>query len=772
MNRTYLYNYIEEKLIVLATKLKLRGKLNILDLNIHSEMFFSDLLELVYDYKLVNLNTYKPNAEGIDLIDKEKKIIAQVSSTCSKKKVEDSLNKEILTEYQGYRFKFISIADDATNLRNKTFTNPYGILFSPVDDILDIFKIMNIVIHKSINEQEKIYSFIKKELGTELEGINFTAQQSSYASEFAENMKDVFVKTNIFDTGLEVLKHSNILILEGQSGIGKTSTAMMIANSLVSKSNFSKLTSIDGSDKLGSKSIEDFLKSLKKSAKEDEVIIFDDFLGKTKLNGSEDYLLQIEELLKFMKQCKTKKIVFTTRTTIFENSKKLNESLAQFFEYDTKVLSVSEEYVIDDRINIFGKYILKNDIKEKIGFLLNDKKTLYATIQHVNFSPLIIERATSDCKSKEPEQIGETILNHLDNPNFIWEKEVSALDNNALNYIFVLYSLSDTFVEQRFVDECFEKFNKTMGIKKIEDLNDTKRGLKALLSYDNGNNISFRHPSIIDYLSKKIYQVKENLISSAVFYEQIERLDETKEEINRLLLNPQEFFELKVLPFKYMNDKLELPNTICISYLKSIFECNFQNKQYENIINEVLKIVFQHGHILLMWASEIVINTLNLKYFNMSEIINNEKYMEMLYRASNSENIWELIQVTEEKDEQGYDFDKMKKYVQTELLRKLEDTASWACEEEIASCFETYMNDSIDNYSDEEDYEVIACEIINNIIEDIDAVQIGRESMKKIAKKIGLYNVNYNSVDYDLYNHESLVDDYAINLIEEYFLYK
>lgn len=749
----------------------MRGKLNMLELNIHSEIFFLGLLNRLFDYNLINLNTLKQNVEAIDLVDTKNKIIVQVSSTCNKQKVEESLNKEILTKYQGYRFKFIFIANDAKKLRNNSFENPYGLLFSPADDIIDIVKIVNIVLNKSIVEQEKIYDFIKQELGTEIEDVNFATTQNPYVREFAENMQDIFVKTTMFDNGLDALKKSNILILEGQSGIGKTSTAIMIANALVGEHEECKLTSIDGSDKLVSKSIEDLIRSLKKSIKAQEIIIFDDFLGKTRLNEFEDYLLQIEELLKFLKQSKTKKIIFTTRTTIFENCKKLNESLAQFFRYDSKVLLV-DGYNIDDRINIFGKYIIKNEISDKIGDLLSDKRTLDMIIGHLNFSPLIIERATSDCKSKEPNKIGKTILAHLDNPTCIWEKEVISLDENALNYLFVLYSLSDTFVEQKYIDECFDNFNKIMGIKKTEDFNDTRERLKALLSSDNANNISFRHPSIIDYLSKKVFQVKEELISAAVYYEQIEKLDENKEKINRLLIDPQEFFKLKVLPLKFIDQGILLPNSIYIPYLKCILECDFQSEKYENIIVEVLDRIFKHGYLLLMWASDIVIDILNLNYYNMSAILDKEEYMDMLYRASNSDNIWKLIQVTEEKDEVGYDFSKMKKTVQNELLRKLEDTASLASEEHIALNFKSYMEDYIDDYSDEEESEEIARGIIDSIVEDIDLEWIARESMNEVVKKNGLYNVDLSSVSYDFYNYENLVEDYAINIIEEYFLYR
>ncbi|WP_052769838.1 SMEK domain-containing protein [Paenibacillus sp. IHB B 3415] len=773
MNRTKYYNYIDEKLMLLSARISVRGKQNILDLHIHSEMFFAGLLNLLFDYKFVNLNTIKRNVEGIDLVDTEKEIIAQVSSTCSRQKIENSLNKEILTNYPGYTFKFIVIANDATSLRNKDdFANPYGISFTPADDIIDIVQILNIVLHKSIDEQKKVYSYIRKELGTEIEDDDFVQIIDSHVSVLAEDIEDSFVKTTIFETGLDALKNSNILIMDGESGIGKTSTAISIAYTLSKEYNECKLMSIDGSDKLESKKIEELLVKLKKSIREQEVIIIDDFLGKTKLNESEDYFVQIEELLKFIKQCKTKKIILTTRTTIFENSKKHNESLAQFYKYDTKVLTITDGYSVDDRINILVKYILRNDIRDKVGDLLNDKKILHMIIKHQNFSPLIIERATSDCRSKESNQFGEIIFMYLENPAFIWEKEVGALDDNALNYLFVLYSLSDTYIEQKYIDECFGNFNKIMGIKKIENFNDTKERLKALLSFDNTNKISFRHPSIIDYLSKKIYPRKDDLISSAVYFEQIERLDENKEKIIKLLIDPQKFFKLKVLPFRFSNEDILFPNNIGIPYLKCILECNFQNKEHENIIIEVMELIFQRGHLLLMWTSDVVIDILNFQYYNMSAIINNENYMELIYRASNSNNVWKLIQLTEEKNEKGYDFSIMKKYVQNEILSKLADSATAVCEEQIMENFESYIEHRIDDYFDDDDYEEIACEIINDIIDDIDAEHIGLESMKEAAGKIGLYNVDFNNVSYDLYYYETLVEDYAINAIEEYLLYK
>ncbi len=167
MNRSIYYNYIDDKLGALAYRITKRGKINLLDLNIYSETFFADMLNKLFGYNLKNINVIKQNMEAIDLIDEEKKIVAQVSATCTKEKVEKSLAKDIWKEYSSYRFIFISIAEDAAKLRTQTFKNPHYISFSPANDILDPKSISNSVLNLNIERMKDFYEFIKKELGEE-----------------------------------------------------------------------------------------------------------------------------------------------------------------------------------------------------------------------------------------------------------------------------------------------------------------------------------------------------------------------------------------------------------------------------------------------------------------------------------------------------------------------------------------------------------------------------------------------------------------------------
>jgi hypothetical protein len=124
------------------------------------------LFDLAFGWKFKNLNTSRQNFAGIDLIDTGNKIVAQVSSTTTKQKVESALTKD-LSNYQGYSFKFISISKNAKALRTKTFTNPYNLQFSPCDDIIDIPMLLSKILEMDTDHQKKIYEFLLKELKSE-----------------------------------------------------------------------------------------------------------------------------------------------------------------------------------------------------------------------------------------------------------------------------------------------------------------------------------------------------------------------------------------------------------------------------------------------------------------------------------------------------------------------------------------------------------------------------------------------------------------------------
>ena len=169
MNRPNYFNVIEERLNLLAFRIISRGRLNILDFHGHSEYFYQYLLNEVYGWKISNENDFKQNVEAIDLVDHTNKYILQVSATASKQKIESSLSKEAIKVYEGYTFKFVSIARDADALRKDSFKSPYQVDFNPLTDIIDKNSILSKIRGLSTYDQKRIYDFIKNELVTEID---------------------------------------------------------------------------------------------------------------------------------------------------------------------------------------------------------------------------------------------------------------------------------------------------------------------------------------------------------------------------------------------------------------------------------------------------------------------------------------------------------------------------------------------------------------------------------------------------------------------------
>ncbi|MGY4786792.1 SMEK domain-containing protein [Bacillus sp. OHL2] len=166
MKRIENVNLFSEHLIFFNRKIELLGKLNLNDLAVHSENFFFHFFNLLFGLDLTNANFEKSNHEAIDLIDKSNKLIIQVSATCTKQKIENTLKKEILKRYslEDYRIQFIFIGKENPRIKSNKFDNPNKIKFDPVKDIFLTKDLVERFMSLSPIEQSKNLEFIKKEI--------------------------------------------------------------------------------------------------------------------------------------------------------------------------------------------------------------------------------------------------------------------------------------------------------------------------------------------------------------------------------------------------------------------------------------------------------------------------------------------------------------------------------------------------------------------------------------------------------------------------------
>jgi hypothetical protein len=82
-------------------------------LNIHGENWFRDIFNFVYSYSFKNGNSESKNIAHIDLIDKKRKLAYQITTTKSRKKIDNTLKALLKEEYLDYTIKIFYLLDKA-----------------------------------------------------------------------------------------------------------------------------------------------------------------------------------------------------------------------------------------------------------------------------------------------------------------------------------------------------------------------------------------------------------------------------------------------------------------------------------------------------------------------------------------------------------------------------------------------------------------------------------------------------------------------------------
>ena len=164
MNRDIYTKKINTLFNILKGEIKESGKLNLLDVNVHAEDFYRDLLNIVYDWHLQNMNQWNQNVAGVDLWYDGGKIVVQVTSTASRDKVQSSIDKLSAGQFSDYKFKYLRIDGDVRKLRKEKFTTPESLSFDPVSDMIDVSGLLRDITHLEIDKLKQVYDLCVKEI--------------------------------------------------------------------------------------------------------------------------------------------------------------------------------------------------------------------------------------------------------------------------------------------------------------------------------------------------------------------------------------------------------------------------------------------------------------------------------------------------------------------------------------------------------------------------------------------------------------------------------
>jgi hypothetical protein len=164
MNRQDCQKSIIKSLTWLSAQVSVSNKLNLTDINVHSENFYRDLLNLAFGYNLVNINIIDPNAAAIDLGDAGKKFAIQVTSTSALSKTKHTVAKFIEKKlYENYdRLVILNITTKTAHAALAVGDDTYSL--NTKDDIWDIGNLAVMINNLNLSKIQEINNFLNQQL--------------------------------------------------------------------------------------------------------------------------------------------------------------------------------------------------------------------------------------------------------------------------------------------------------------------------------------------------------------------------------------------------------------------------------------------------------------------------------------------------------------------------------------------------------------------------------------------------------------------------------
>ena len=164
MNRQNYQGSIINSLAWLSQQVLISNKLNLTDINIHSENFYRDLLNLAFGYNLVNINIIDPNTAAIDLGDENNRLAIQVTSMPALAKTKHTVDKFIeKCLYKKYECLIIlNITSKIKHTRTTIGNNFYSL--NTRDDIWDIHDLAVKINDLGLPKIQEINNFLNQQL--------------------------------------------------------------------------------------------------------------------------------------------------------------------------------------------------------------------------------------------------------------------------------------------------------------------------------------------------------------------------------------------------------------------------------------------------------------------------------------------------------------------------------------------------------------------------------------------------------------------------------
>lgn len=379
-----------------------------------------------------------------------------------------------------------------------------------LNNYLDIFP-------QIVNQQFKLWYST-----TEILRRVLNYQTIGRSNEFRENdLKKrlrLYVETPALTEAKQILDRNNFIIITGEPGVGKTSTAELLLYEYI-KDQY-ELTYIYDDIKEAEKILDD---DDKKSDSEDDketierkivkqIFYFDDFLGHNsveieKAKGSETALIKV---LRRISNSQNKKFIFTTRTFILKSAVEESENLRRFNLRAKESTIKLDVYSNDVRRQLLINHAEESDLSDDYKEIIRKSDMQDFIISHPNFSPRSVEFITTkeNTEAFSPLEYESFIRKNFNKPDEIWrhayEQQISDLDRILLNTMLSFgdsVDIHDLELGYKARIDYEVKFNNF-----VRPFDAFRRSFKRLeggfivQETYNPNKLKFINPSLVDFM--------------------------------------------------------------------------------------------------------------------------------------------------------------------------------------------------------------------------------------------------------------------------------
>lgn len=440
---------------------------------------------------------------------------------------------------------------------------------------------------------------------------NAVEGRTRYLMEKINSKIPFYVVTNKLDEANKILKKEKLILITGQPGVGKTTLAEII---LFERAKYGcKIYKVEN--------IREAEDVISPNNDELQLFYFDDFLGANyyEIVNTQKTETQLTSFVERVKNTPNKYLVLTTRTVVLNQSidscEKIRHSKLANNQFEIKLT----DYTNYEKALILYNHLFFRKIREDLHDSILYNKFYRKIIQHKNYTPRIIEFITDTAKIQEltPETYPEFILNNLNDPKDIWSHSF----NNQIKYLdrcllLTLFTFEDSPSESSF----FAAYQNRLEYEKIVNnqiitANQFNESIRVLLNGFIASNLyndtpeirefSFINPSLTDFLINYVatsFAERKSIISSILYFEQLERFDP-----NKSLINFEKELQ-NIIRQKISQTEIKVNETNDISY---------SNNEKHAIILETL----------CKYCHEVDVDALLLEYFQQISYTESWRYI-------------------------------------------------------------------------------------------------------------------------------------------------